>query len=100
MSVNGEFGQTGGASFRRLVLRKIQFVPESDLFPTALSRPVDWRLIQLKPGCFVLVVFRFAWGRLQSIKALSKVQQKVITQMLDALIAQAATKTSDEEKEV
>ncbi|WP_158260952.1 MULTISPECIES: hypothetical protein [unclassified Pseudomonas] len=48
----------------------------------------------------MLVVFRFAWGRLQSIKALSKVQQKVITQMLDALIAQAATKTSDEEKEV
>jgi transcriptional regulator with XRE-family HTH domain len=42
-----------------------------------------------------------AWyRRLQSINELSKVQQKVIAQMLDALIAQAATKASDEEKEI
>lgn len=40
------------------------------------------------------------YRRLQSINELSKVQQKVIAQMLDALIAQAATKASDEEKEI
>ncbi|WP_339454084.1 helix-turn-helix domain-containing protein [Pseudomonas sp. EA_5y_Pfl2_R50] len=40
------------------------------------------------------------YRRLQSINELSKVQQKVIAQMLDALIAQAATKSSDEEREI
>jgi transcriptional regulator with XRE-family HTH domain len=40
------------------------------------------------------------YRRLQSINELSKVQQKVIAQMLDALIAQAATKTSNEEREI
>jgi hypothetical protein len=40
------------------------------------------------------------YRRLQSINELSKVQQKVIAQMLDALIAQAATKASDEEKDI
>ncbi|MFJ2714189.1 helix-turn-helix domain-containing protein [Pseudomonas sp. NPDC087346] len=40
------------------------------------------------------------YRRLQSINQLSKVQQKVVAQMLDALIAQAAAKTSDEEREV
>jgi hypothetical protein len=41
LSVNGAFGQTDGVSFRRVVLRKIQFVPESNLFPTAASGPMD-----------------------------------------------------------
>ncbi|MEJ6820846.1 helix-turn-helix domain-containing protein [Pseudomonas sp. LF-5] len=40
------------------------------------------------------------YRRLQSINELSKVQQKVIAQMLDALIAQAATKTSNEQKDI
>lgn len=39
LSVNGEVGQTDGLSFTRLDLRKIQFVPESNAFPTVLSRP-------------------------------------------------------------
>ena len=37
LSVNGEVGQTDGLSFTRLDLRKIQFVPGTNRFPTALS---------------------------------------------------------------
>ncbi|WP_426160046.1 helix-turn-helix domain-containing protein [Pseudomonas sp. TSRC2-2] len=40
------------------------------------------------------------YRRLQSINELPKVQQKVVAQMLDALIAQATSKTSNEEREV
>ena len=40
------------------------------------------------------------YRRLQSINELPKVQQKVVAQMLDALIAQATSKASNEEREV
>jgi transcriptional regulator with XRE-family HTH domain len=40
------------------------------------------------------------YRRLQSINELPKVQQEVVAQMLDALIAQATSKTSNEEREV
>ncbi|WP_336355447.1 helix-turn-helix transcriptional regulator [Pseudomonas granadensis] len=40
------------------------------------------------------------YRRLQSINELPKVQQKVVAQMLDALIAQATSKTSNGEGEV
>ncbi|SDT50954.1 helix-turn-helix domain-containing protein [Pseudomonas granadensis] len=39
------------------------------------------------------------YRRLQSINELPKVQQKVVAQMLDALIAQATSKASNEERE-
>jgi len=40
------------------------------------------------------------YRRLQSINELPKVQQKVVAQMLDALIAQATSKASNGEREV
>jgi hypothetical protein len=41
LSVNGELGQTDGVGFRREVLRKIQFLLRSHLFPAVFSRFFD-----------------------------------------------------------